>query len=410
MIVVLILSLLLLVLLSAFVSLSEVSLFSLSPSKVRSFRHTADARKLKVAQLLGSPKDLLVTIIIFNVMTHILIQNVTSNLFATFPGWTLSVGVPLAITLVFGEVLPKSIGLSNNARVSYRIAPFLGFLQKMMTPLRVILTSVTSYISRAMFFFLKKDKNISTDELQHALKASSSQGVVQEDEAELLRGYLHLQESQVKDLMRPREEVLFFDIEKPLAELIHFFVDKECSRIPVCQGSLDEVIGLAVGQELFMQRAQVVKPEDLLPLLRPPFFVPESTAAIHLLQQMYAQKESIAIVVDEYGMVSGLISQEDLVEAVVGEIIDARDLTCRYTRSNEDEIIASGKLELAEFEEIFGVALETKNHMVTLGGWLSEQMGDIPKIGAKYMKDNFLFHVLSADPTRVRRIYVRRLK
>lgn len=402
--IVLILALVFLVLLSAFISLSEVALFSLSPSRIRAFRLAGDSRKQKVASLLASPRDLLVTIIIFNVITHILIQNVTSSLFEFFSGWGLSVGLPLAITLIFGEVLPKSIGLANHTQASYRVAPFLSFLQKMMTPFRLMLTRVTSYISRAMFFFLKKDQDISVSELEHALKTSSTYGVVGEDEAELLKGYLHLQESQVKDLMRPREEVLFYDIEKPISELIYFFVDKECSRIPVCQGSLDQVMGIACAQDFFIQ-----SDKDLRELLTAPFFVPESTSALFLLQQMYAQKESLAIVVDEYGMVSGLISQEDLIETVVGEIADARDMTRRYTRSSSDEIIASGKLELSEFAEIFGVALDSKNHMVTLGGWLSEQMGDIPKIGTKYVKGDFLFHVLSSEPTRVRRIYVRRL-
>ena len=125
---------------------------------------------------------------------------------------------------------------------------------------------------------------------------------------------------------------------------------------------------------------------------------------------MYDRKESLAMVVDEYGSISGLIALEDLVETVVGEIADARDKKSQYTRSGEDVIIASGKLELAEFEEIFGVALPSENQVVTLGGWLSEQMNDIPKTGTKYVVFDFLFHVLAADPKRVRRIYVRRLK
>ena len=125
---------------------------------------------------------------------------------------------------------------------------------------------------------------------------------------------------------------------------------------------------------------------------------------------MYERKEPIALAVDEYGSISGLISLEDLVEKVVGEIADARDAKSRYTRSGEDVIIASGKLELAEFEELFGKALSSENNMVTIGGWLTERMGDIPKTGTKYTADGFFFHVLAADPTRVRRIYIRRLK
>jgi CBS domain containing-hemolysin-like protein len=320
------------------------------------------------------------------------------------------VGVPLGLTLIFGEVLPKSVGLAHNLSFSYRVAPVLCMIQKVLLPFRKFLIAITTPISRVMFFFLKKEEEISIDELQHTLKTSRTYGILNEDEAELVRGYLHLQESQVKELMRPREEVIFFDMEEPLSKLVHLFVDQECSRVPVCRGSLDQVIGIISGQMFFLNRDAIQTEQDLLTVLKKPYFVPESIPAPIVLRQLYERQEPLAMVVDEYGSVSGLIALEDLVETVVGEIADARDEKSRYTRSGEDVMIASGKLELAEFEEIFGVTLPSVNHMVSLGGWLTEQMGDIPKTGAKFTSHDFLFHVLSADPKRVRRIYVRRLK
>jgi putative hemolysin len=221
---------------------------------------------------------------------------------------------------------------------------------------------------------------------------------------------LHLQDSQVKELMRPREEVLYYDIEEPLSKLIHLFVDQECSRIPVCRESIDNLIGVLTSQIFFMNREQLQTRSALTPLLVKPFFVPEGMSAEALLRQMYSREQSIALVVDEYGSISGLISLEDLVERVVGEIADARDEKSRYTMSGEDVIIASGKLELAEFEKIFGVSLPSENNMVTIGGWLTELMGDIPKTGTKYTSHGFLFHVLAADPKRIRRIYIRRME
>ena len=114
--------------------------------------------------------------------------------------------------------------------------------------------------------------------------------------------------------------------------------------------------------------------------------------------------------VDEYGSISGLITQEDLIEKVVGEIADFRDAKSLYTRSGENVIIASGKLELSQFAEIFGIELFSKENVVTLGGWLIEQLGTIPQTGTKYATDQFLFYVLAADPNRIRRIYVRKLE
>ncbi len=406
----LILLLLCFLILSGFFSSSEVALFSLSSMKVKAFKSSAEKNKQLVAELLASPRDLLVTIIILNVIVNILIQNVTSSIFGDFSGWALNVGVPLALTVVFGEVIPKSIGLAHNTALSPRAAPILNVAQKVLYPLRQVLTGMTTYVSRLMFFFLRKEEEISIDELQHALKTSRTYGILNEDEAELVRGYLNLQESQVKELMRPREEVIFFDIDEPLSKLIHLFVDQECSRIPVCRENLDNVVGMITSQILFLNREKITSTEALLTFLKKPLFIPESISANILLRQMYDREESIAMVVDEYGSISGLIALEDLVETVVGEIADARDEKSRYTRSGEDIMIASGKMELSEFEEIFGVALPSENNMVTLGGWLSEQMNDIPKTGTKYVAHDFLFHVLAADVKRVRRVYIRRLK
>ena len=225
-----------------------------------------------------------------------------------------------------------------------------------------------------------------------------------------MHGYLNLEESNVKEFMRPREEVIFFDIEEPLSKLIYLFVDQECSRLPVCKENLDNIIGTISSRIFFLHRPSLQTTQDLANYLKKPFFVPETMPAKTLLNQMYDKKESQAIVVDEYGSVSGLITLEDLVEQVVGEISDRRDEKSRYTQAKEDVIIASGKLELSEFEEIFSIPLESKTNMVTIGGWLTEQLGDIPKSGAKYTTDDFFFHVLAADPNRVRRVYIRKLK
>lgn len=394
---------------SGFFSSSEVALFSLSSMKVKSFKNDPDKRKQLVAHLLTSPRDLLVTLIMLNVIVNILIQNVTSSIFGDLSGWALNVGVPLALTLVFGEVIPKSIGMANNAAISYRVAPFLNLARRFFHPICRILASFTGIVSRLVFFFLKSEEEISFDELQHALKTSRRYEILNEDEGELVRGYLILQESQVKELMRPREEVLFFDIEDPLSKLIHLFVDQECSRIPVCKESLDNVVGIITSRVYFLNREKLHKTSDLTSILNKPLFVPEGMAAETLLRQMYEKEESLALVVDEYGSISGLIALEDLVEKVVGKISDARDVKSRFTRSGEDVIIASGKLELSEFDEVFGYSLPSENNMVTIGGWLTEQMGDIPKTGAKYRAHGFFFHVLAADVKRIRRIYIRRL-
>lgn len=407
---VLIIFLVLLILGSAFFSASETALFSLSQMKLQAFAKSQNRKKQLASKLLSSPKDLLITLIIIYVILNIFVQNVVSNIFGTFSGWALNVGVPLALTLTFGEFIPKSIGIANNERLAPNVSQFLNAASRLLYPLRYVMIRVTNVLSRFLFFFLKEEEEISSDELQHVLRTSRKTGVLAEDEAELMRGYLKLQDSTAKEFLRPREEVLYFELEEPISRLIHLFVDQECTRIPICDKAIDNVVGIMTSGQFFLHRETLHEGKDILPLLLKPFFVPESTYAEHLLQQMYEKRESLAIVVDEYGAFSGLLSLEDLVEAVVGEIFDRRDEKARYTRSGDDVIIASGKLELMELEEIFDVPFKSENHMVTIGGWLTERIGEIPKSGHKYAYKNLLFHVLSSDHKRVRRIYIRKVK
>ncbi len=191
--------------------------------------------------------------------------------------------------------------------------------------------------------------------------------------------------------------------------MTHAFVDQECSRLPVCDQSLQNILGIISAEQFLLHREDIEHPEDLQPFLRKPFFVPDTTPARKLMRQFGQRMDVMAMVVDEYGTVVGLITREDLVEVVVGNITDRRDPHNQYTRAGEDVIIASGKLELSELEDIFGIPIHSPMNMVTLGGWLCEMIGDIPKSGTKYETADFLFQVLAADPNRVRRVYVRRL-
>lgn len=407
----LILLLALLILAIALFSAAETAFFSLSSMKVKALREDASPRKRLVAELVLRPKDLLITLIICIVITSILVQNVVATLFeGAAHNWAYSVGVPLALNLVLGEVIPKALAMSNNERISCWTAPIVYRIQKLLVPVRWVLGSLTNHVVRICFFFLRTEREISLEELGLALRTSQERGVVQPDEARLINGYLHLQEASVKELMRPREEVLFYDMQEPLSRLTHLLVDQELSRVPVCQRSLDEVLGIMTAQTFFLHREEIRDQGGLTTHLEKPFFVPESTPADTLLKQMYAHRTPFAMVVDEYGSISGLIAMEDLIEVVVGQIADRRDEKSRYTQASDDVIIASGKLEITEFAQIFQCSLESRSNVVTLGGWLIEQLGDIPKSGTKYVTKDFLFQVLSADSRRIRRIYVRRLR
>lgn len=344
-----------------------------------------------------------------NVFANILIQNVISSLFGTISSLYLKVGVPLLLTLFLGEILPKSLAIAQNERLATLVSTYIALARTILSPIRKVLTNTTSLLSRFLFFFLKSEKAISSEELEHILHHSEKKGVMQEKEVDLIKGFLELQNSLVKEHVRPREEILFYDIQKPIAELLQLMKKEECSRLPVCDGDIDHVIGIISVRRYFFYAHQISGVSDLRKILKKPFFIPESSSASSLLEQMREKQENFALAVDEYGFVSGLVTQEDLIEGVIGEIADRRDhKEKKYTRSGKDVIIASGKLPLLDFEDVFEERLVSRSGAVTLGGWLIEQMGDIPKTGDKYVNDQFLFSILLAAPNRIQRVYVRR--
>lgn len=399
----------LLTLISATFSASETAHFSLSPMKIRDYGQDVNPRKRLIARLLRSPLELLVTILMINVLVNILIQNTTSHIFGTQSSWLLTVGVPLVITLVFGEIIPKTLALSHNAKFAYFIAPLINTARKILGPLRKALTIFTSFMTKCLFFFLKKEKKITQDELKHALKAGTQRGILNTREASLMQGYIYLSHKSVNEFKRPREEIIFYNITDPLSQLEHLLVDQEVSRLPVIDQDLDHILGIISVRNYFLQKEKLSSSQDLLPFLMKPYFVPESMPAKNLLRHLDNKSKSMAMVVDEYGAISGLITQEDLIEAVVGEIADQRDQKMRFTPAGKDAIIASGKLELTEFETIFDVALPSSGNMVTINGWLIEKMEKLPRAGEKLTHSGFFFHILASDPHRIRRIYIRKL-
>ncbi|MCF7852878.1 MAG: hemolysin family protein [Simkaniaceae bacterium] len=397
------------ILVSGFLSATETSMFSLPYFQIKAFARDKDIKRRLVSMILSQPRKLLVTILMLNITMNILVQNTVSSLFEEFPGWTISVVLPLILTLIFGELIPKAIAISNNIKVATAVAPPIYFLQWVLRPLRDGITWFTDHLSSFFFFFLKKEKEISVNEIKHALKTSRDFGVLSLEEAKLMRGYLSLEEMIVKEIMSPRGDMIYYDISDPLEELLTLFIEKECTRIPVCENDRENILGVIDSEHMFLHQSEIKTPEDLKLFLRKPYYVPESMPAKLLFNQFNLKNWQFAIVVDEYGSVTGLITKEDLIEIVVGQIDNKRDTSRLYTRSGSDVMIASGKLELAEFEEIFDTQLVSECNMATLGGWLTEKMGDIPHTGAKFVTDRFLFHVLSSTPSYVESVYVRRL-
>jgi CBS domain containing-hemolysin-like protein len=390
---------------SGFMSASEIALFSLSSYTLRAYKEDADHRKKLVARLLERPKDLLVTILMVHIASSILIQNIVASIFGRFSSWFLNVGVPFVLIIFVAEIFPKSIALSNSTFIALRVAKTMFFFERFFGPLRYFLTHLTNHISRFLFFFLKKEKPLSQEELEFVLEKSKSEGTLQQEESEFISRYLDLKNKVAKELMRNLEECFFFDAAQDFSSISNIFSEKKLSSILVCEGDVQCLLGILSFQRFFLHGDAIRTLIDLKKQLEKPFYVPESMNGWLLFHELRKRKDTLAVVVNEYGTILGCVLQEDLVSAVLTDENEEKN----YTRLSEDVIIAKGKLELQEFTEIFGVELLSNASIMTIGGWLTEQMEDIPLPGTKYVTDEFLFYVLESEPTHVERIYIRHL-
>ncbi len=323
-------------------SATETSLFSLSSLTVKNYHYSADNRKKLIYHLLLNPRELLVTMMMLNIFANIVVQNIVSSLFGEDASWYLQVGVPLLLTLVFGEIIPKSLALPNNEKIAYKVAPSIAHASRVLGPVRRVLTKITGLISRFLFFFLRSEEEINQEELEEALKGCKSSGVLSKEEFTLMEGYLHLRNAQVKELMKHREDIIFYDISEPTGKLPSLFLEKRYTRLPVCDKDLENLLGILSFRPFFAKGGQIESKEMVQKMLTPPMYVPESLNAWTLLHDLREKKEDLAIVIDEYGSISGLITQEDLIESVIGKIVHKREDKPKFTRSGDDVIIASG--------------------------------------------------------------------
>jgi CBS domain containing-hemolysin-like protein len=198
-------------------------------------------------------------------------------------------------------VLPKSLSLPKSTQIAYWAAPWIQWAARILRIVRVPLTLFTSFISRILFFFLRKEKEISADELRHVLKTSEERGILMPIESELIGGVLDLQHSHIKEHMRPREEIFFYELQEPLAQLLDLFINRQITRVPVCEGNLENLKGILSARQFFFHKGQIGSGKDLLPILRKPYYLPESTRAWTALRNLRAKGVSLAMVVDEYG-------------------------------------------------------------------------------------------------------------
>lgn len=403
-----------LIIMSALISGSEVAFFSLSNEDMEGCREDPDPTNKAILKLLGMKRELLATILIMNNLLNVAIVTL-----ATFFTWQLvgtktperAVVVILTIIitfviLFFGEVVPKNYATQHNMRFARITARMLVFLRFTFSPFAGILIRFTNVIEKNVE---KKGHNITVDELNQALEMTTGDDTTDEEKG-ILKGIVNFSTLTVKQIMKSRMDITTVDIEYDFHELMDLINKSGFSRIPVFNETIDKIEGILYIKDLL---SHIEKEEDFKwqELVRPGYFVPENKKVDALLKDFQDKRVHMAIVVDEYGGTSGLITMEDIIEEIVGEINDEfDDDDVAYNKLDASTYVFEGKTSLNDLCKIIDIDTsvfdEVKGESESLGGLLLELHSKLPRAGEKIEFGPFLFTIVAVDARRIKRVRI----
>jgi putative hemolysin len=398
---------------SALISGAEVALFSLSQKDIDEISEESGGKDQTISILLERPKKLLATILIVNNFINIAIVIVFSFIKNSLFGgihseaikWIVEVGVVTFLILLIGEVLPKIYANRNNVKFAKLIAKPLIFFNILLTPLNMPMRAITIYLEQKLG---RQKSNLSVNQLSQALELTSSEET-SDEEQKILEGIVSFGNTDASQVMSPRIDVFALEDDETFEAIMPKIVSRGFSRIPVYRDNIDQIEGVLYVKDLI---PHIDNPTfDWKSLLREPFFVPENKKLDDLLKDFQTKKSHLAVVVDEYGGTSGVVTLEDIIEEIVGDISDEfDDENINYSQIDDRNFLFEGKINLKDFYRIVDVDDEVfeanKGEAETLAGFILEIIGSFPKKGQRIAFQNVVFTIEAVDKKRVKQIKV----
>ncbi|HPC98746.1 MAG TPA: gliding motility-associated protein GldE [Bacteroidales bacterium] len=404
--------LVILLLLSAIISGSEVAFFSLTPNDLSRLRKEKTRKALSLLSLTAMPDKVLSTILVANnlvnvgiiILSAFLSESLLGESMAPVARFIVEVVAITFIILLFGEIMPKVYATRNHFAVAYNMAVPLSILEKALRPGTAALMFMTKSVRKRS---LSRKKKISMNDLSDALDLTADK---LEEEKKILKGIVNFGNISVSAIMCPRVDVTALDITEGFSRVIPVITESGYSRIPVYSGSFDNVKGILYAKDVLPYAGS---PDSFKwqSLIRPPYFVPETKKINELLKEFQVRKIHMAVVIDEYGGTSGIVTLEDILEEIVGEISDESDVdTPLYRKVDENTYIFEGKILLNDFYKILSLDrdpfADVKGEAETLAGLVLELTGEIPKRNQTIEYGPYIFTIESSDKRRIKEIRV----
>lgn len=405
--------LIILLAISALISGSEVALFSLEPKEIKEIKLNKKRSAGLVIKLLSEPEQLLAAILVgnnfANISIVILTANITNSLidFSNAPtvGFIFNTIFITALILLFGEIIPKVYAAHYPKKLALKMSPVINILVIITKPINFLLINSTSFVNKRL---LKYKKNLSIDEISKALHLTDHLDI--SDDKEILEGIVTFGNKGVDEIMRSRLDVTSIDIHSNFEHVLQIIKESGYSRIPVYAGTLDDVRGILYIKDLlpYLNKGANYRWQSLM---RQPFFVPETKKIDDLLEDFQKSKVHVAIVVDEFGGTSGLVTLEDILEEIVGDIADEfDDEETLFTKISPVEYLFDGRAMLHDFCKLLDIEDnifdDIKGEADTLAGLILELKGEFPMLKEKVNCKNFTFEVEGVNTRRITKIRV----
>ena len=395
---------------SGFFSASETALMSLSKIRIRHMKEEGVKGAKLVSNLIEEPNKLLSSILIGNNVVNIAATSISTSLFITLLGAT---GVPIAtalmtvLVLIFGEITPKTIAANSSEKVAILVSKPIKAIIFILTPVVWILNIVTNLIFK--LFGIKTKGNepyITEEELKTMVNVGHEEGVLEIEEREIINNVFQFGDMQAKEAMVQRLDIIAIDVEDSYEEIIQQFKEEKLSRMPVYNESIDDIIGVLNIKDIIFLSDEEIENFDIKLYVREAFFTYEFKKITQLLEEMKKEKIQMAIVVDEYGGTAGIITVEDLVEVIVGDIDDEYDEEDEdIIVVKEDEYIVDGGLKISDVNELIGVRLESEE-FDSIGGYIIGYLRRLPEENEVIEVDNIKFCIESLDKNRIKKIRI----
>lgn len=396
-----------LVFLSGFFSGSETALVSVNRIRLKKMVEEGRREAVIVENLLDHPNKLLATILVGNNLVNIAAAAIATSLAIEYYGSRgvgIATGIMTFLVLVFGEITPKSYAIQNAEKISLRIARIMSFLVRTLYPIVRVLTAITKPIITRLGGEMHLTPYITEEEIKMLVEVGEKEGVIEKGEKEMIHGIFKFGDMEAKEVMVPRIDMKCLSVGDTVEKAVDYVLKTGYSRFPVYEKNVDNIVGILYSKDLFGRPPR----EQIKSLLRPAYYIPESKKLDEILREMQEKKTQMAIVVDEYGGTLGLVTLEDILEEIVGEIMDEYDKEEPRVQVIEDGVaVVDAKADIEELNEILDIDLPEED-FETVGGLIFNVLGRIPKPGDRVKINGNLMEVKTMRGRRISKIKVTR--